>query len=72
MTSVPQTKPPDGFRRWWVPGQRDVGPYGYAAVEVWQYGATETWVASPGWMKKYVNVYGLYWRPVRKGDETVQ
>ncbi len=72
MTSVPQTKPPPGFVRWYCPyGSHLQGPNPdqYMFVELWREGHTATCVVDPKKLSPIMNVVGLYWRPVKGMSE---
>jgi hypothetical protein len=70
MTGVATTRPPEGFRAWvdpyQLPGPR---PQHFKIVEVWQRGATETYLCEPAKMHPAQNVWGLYWRPIKSFGE---
>jgi hypothetical protein len=71
MTSV---KPPDGFVPYYCPYGTQLShqpPQLYAGIEIWRHGWLEPVVVEPRTLHPAMNVAGLYWRPIRKGDETV-
>ena len=71
MTTVPQTKPPEGFIPYHQPAHGSWPPWFYSSIEIWREGWPEPVVVKPSDMHTATNAVGLYWRPVRRGDETV-
>lgn len=75
MTSVPTTRPPEGFRMWMdpyqMPGPR---PYHFKIVEIWmepwrRYDDTERALIEPNNLHPAYNVGGLWWKPVKSFGE---
>lgn len=62
-TSVPQTKPPPGFRSWLDPYRLGKeSPYDFDRVETWSALGGRS-VEAPRFMERQRNVAGLYWKP---------
>jgi hypothetical protein len=70
MTSVPDTKPPQGFKMWMSPYGFAPGtetPYDYELVEIWRSGNRD--VVYPAKLHPAFNVANLYWRPAKRFGE---
>ena len=66
MTSVPTTKPPEGFKRWIItPPPHD------ATVAYWREGMAEPKLLDVANVHPAMNVYNAYWAPASALSEPV-
>lgn len=70
MTSVPTTRPPDGFRQWSDPyGIGGPRPHHFEFVEIWYPFITRRPIIDPRTVHPVTNVAPWYWRPIKAFGE---